>query len=358
MAVEPKASKPKVTDVVPPRAEEDLVGDVLEPIDGQNISRAEGRSVDELGAPSSEAPWRQEKDPSDPAWVIDVGDSPPGLASLPRVISNAYNRETSDAGASLGGNDVFEGFFTRVEENPKLNALLIFEEAERLCKQDITLYNRALAKSQAESTRYDEECGRLLLEAGELRALFTKKEEELNDLRARFETVSQEIPILLSREGLRAREIEILGLKQRMDEIASERNTLQGKLTSVERCFQDARADIAKSEADMLISLYRKDAAAANARARKRQALEDVYIRGIDLFAEIERVKILEKESTTLLSSDDGSASGSTSGSEEDEGEGEVPEEEVVDVPRVEDQAIEGRTFEGAPSGQVTPAID
>ncbi|XP_070017103.1 uncharacterized protein [Nicotiana sylvestris] len=219
MAVELKASKPGVADVVPPRAEEALEGDVSEPIDGKNISRAEGRS-------------------------------------------------------------------------------------------DIALYNRGLAKSQAESTRYAKECERLSSEAGELRALFTKKGEKLNNLRARFETVSRERTDLaeqlekkdvLMREGLRARDIDILKLKQCVDEIASERDTLQGKLTSVERCLQDTRAD-----------------------------------GGIDLSAEIERVKALKEESATLLSSDDGSASGLASGFEEDEGEGEVLEEEAVDVLRVQ----------------------
>lgn len=39
-------------------------------------------------------------------------------------------------------------------------------------------------------------------------------------------------------------------------------------------------------------------------------------------------------------------------------GEGEIPEEEAVDVPRVESQTVEGTTFEEAPSSQVTPAAD
>ncbi|XP_070002849.1 uncharacterized protein [Nicotiana sylvestris] len=73
------------------------------------------------------------------------------------------------------------------------------------------IYNRALAKSQAESTRYEEECGRLSSDAGEFRDLFTKMEEELNDLRARFKTLEKKE--VLMREGLRATDIEILGLK-------------------------------------------------------------------------------------------------------------------------------------------------
>lgn len=164
------------------------------------------------------------------------------------------------------------------------------------------------------------------------------------------------------REGLRARDIKILGLKQRVDEITFERDTLQGKLASVDHHLQDARVDsskykdlhtesvvalsTAKSEADAFISSYREDVAVTNARAKKlseeveleltrfleharfisrRKALEDVRARGIDLSNEIKRVKALEEESAALLSSDDGSASGSSSGSEDDEDEGEVP---------------------------------
>ncbi|XP_019241834.1 PREDICTED: uncharacterized protein LOC109221851 [Nicotiana attenuata] len=317
MAVEPKASKPEVADVIPPRADEALEGgsdDASESVDSQKISRVAGCSIDELEDPSSEVPMRHEKASIDPAGVIDVGNSPPGPASSPRKIRDAHNRGTSDAGASLEENDV-----------------------------------------------------------DELKALFTKREEELHDLRARLDTLEKKDSLM--REGLRARDIEILGLKQRVDEMASERDTLQGKLTSVEHHLQDARADsskykdlhaelvaalsVAKSEADALISSYREDAAAANAQARNRQALEDVHVGGIDLSAEIERVKALEEESTVLLSFDDDSASGSASGLEDDENEGEVPEgEEAINIPGVEGQAVEGSTSEGAPSGQVTPAVD
>nr|XP_016454576.1 PREDICTED: interactor of constitutive active ROPs 2, chloroplastic-like [Nicotiana tabacum] len=367
IVVEPKASKLEVADAFLPRAEEALEGgsnDVLESVGGQNISRAEGHSIDELGEPSSEAPQRQEKALIDPARVIDVGDSPPGPAFSPREIRDAHNREISDMGVSLRENDAFEGFFTGIREKPELNAPLIFEEAERLCKQ-------AFAKSQAELTHYEEECRRLSLEADGLRALFTKKEEELHDLRARLEMLEQKD--ILMKEGLRGRDIEILGLKQHVDEIAAERDTLQWKLTSVEHHLQDAREDshkykdlfvnsvaalsAAKSEADALISSYREDAIATNARAKK--ALEDVYAGGIDLSVEIERVKALEEESAALLSFDDGSANGSANNSKDDEDEGEVPErEEAVDVPGVEGQAIEDTTSEGDPSSQVTPTAD
>lgn len=77
MVVELKASKPKTTDIVPPRAKESLEGrsdDVPKPVDGQNISRFKGRSVDALGEPSSKALRRQKKASIDPARVVDVGN--------------------------------------------------------------------------------------------------------------------------------------------------------------------------------------------------------------------------------------------------------------------------------------------
>lgn len=137
MAVEPKASKLEVAGVIPPRAEGVLEGgsdDVPRPIDGQNISRAEGHSVDELSGPNSEVPRRKGKAPIDLAGVIDVGDSPLDPALSPREIQDAQNRNTSDAGEPLRENDLLEGFFTRVKENPELNTSLILEEVERLCK--------------------------------------------------------------------------------------------------------------------------------------------------------------------------------------------------------------------------------
>lgn len=134
MAVELMASKLEVSNVVPPRAEEALEGNAPKLIDGQNISRVEGRSVGDLEGPSFEAPRRQDKATIDPAEVIDVGDSPLCPASSLWEIQDDYNRETSNAGVFLRGNDVSEGFFIGFEENPELNDSLIFEEVEKLHK--------------------------------------------------------------------------------------------------------------------------------------------------------------------------------------------------------------------------------
>ncbi|XP_070011135.1 homologous-pairing protein 2 homolog [Nicotiana sylvestris] len=182
------------------------------------------------------------------------------------------------------------------------------------------LFNQAFSKSQAELARCEDEFRKLVSKLDELKALHLKQKNDL------------------MREDLRVRDTEILGLKLRVNEVSSDKETLREKLTSVECQLQGAR----------------KDVAAAIARARK--ALEDVYAGGINFSVEIERVKALKEESTTLLSPKDGSTSGSTRGSKDNKDKGEVPEgEEAVDDPRVEGQAVEGTTSEGAPSGQVTP---
>lgn len=54
-------------------------------------------------------------------------------------------------------------------------SILIFPDFVLLFFHAIVLYNRVVAKSQAESTRYEEECRTLSSEADELRALLEKK---------------------------------------------------------------------------------------------------------------------------------------------------------------------------------------
>lgn len=54
------------------------------------------------------------------------------------------------------------------------------------------LYNQAFAKPQAELAHYEEERRRLLSEDDMFRALSTKKEEEICDLRVHLETMCRE----------------------------------------------------------------------------------------------------------------------------------------------------------------------
>ncbi|XP_019229617.1 PREDICTED: interactor of constitutive active ROPs 2, chloroplastic-like [Nicotiana attenuata] len=276
--------------------------------------------------------------------------------------------KTPVVGTSPGENSMFEGYFAGVEEGPDIDASLIFEEAEKLRQQALKLSNQAFSRSQAELARCVDEFRKLVSELDELKALHAQKEGELGDLQAHFERISRERADLdkqlkqkddLMREELKVRDTEILGLKQCMDEVSSDKETLREKLTSVECQLQGARGESLKYKDLHAESVAELSAAKSKplgsyphtekmlllqmlepGRSR-RQALEDVYAGGIDLSAEIERVKALEEESATLLSSDDDSASNSTSGSEDDEDEGEVPEgEEAVDVLGIEGQAV------------------
>ncbi|XP_070005860.1 cilia- and flagella-associated protein 45-like [Nicotiana sylvestris] len=128
--------------------------------------------------------------------------------------------------------------------------------------------------------------------------------------------------------------------------MASKRDTLRKDLASTQSLLQSAKEEahklkalhtessfalsMARSDADVLILSYREDVAAANTQAReiseedelklaralahaqleaRRQAFEEVYVKGFDLYAEIEEVKALEEESAALTTSDEGSAS-------------------------------------------------
>ncbi|XP_070010676.1 uncharacterized protein [Nicotiana sylvestris] len=242
------------------------------------------------------------------------------------------------------------------EKNPELDASLIFSKIDRLCEQAKVLYNQTFAKFQAELTRYEGERMKLTLEADELRAIFTKKEEEFHGLRDRLEAVSRDRTHLteqlekqdvLIREELRARDTEILELKRHISEIASKRDTLQGKMVSARHQLHDARVESnkykdlhtelvvvlcgARAKAEELISSYKDDVVTANAWAKK-----------------IERVKTLEEEAAALLASE----GETSSGSEDDKDEGEIPEgEEAIEDPGAMARAVEGKIFEGAIEG-------
>ncbi|XP_070022619.1 uncharacterized protein [Nicotiana sylvestris] len=156
------------------------------------------------------------------------------------------------------------------------------------------LYNQTFARFQAKLTRYEGECMKLTSEADELRAFFTKKEEEFSCLQDCFEAASRERTYLieqlekkriLMKDELRTRDSEISELKWYVSEIASERDTLQRKVVLVVHQLHDARAKSNKykdlhtelvvvlyrvmAEAEELVSSYKEDVVATNAQARK-----------------------------------------------------------------------------------------
>ncbi|XP_070019820.1 uncharacterized protein [Nicotiana sylvestris] len=168
------------------------------------------------------------------------------------------------------------------------------EVAGTVAAEAFKLSNQAFSMSQAELARCEDEFRKLVSELDELEALHAQKEGELGDVRAHLERISRERANLdeqlkqkddLMREELRVRDTEILRLKQCVNEVSSDKETFREKLTLVEcqlqgvreesREYKDLHAESVaelsanKSEAVSLLSSYRKNAAAANAQARK-----------------------------------------------------------------------------------------
>ncbi|XP_070022830.1 uncharacterized protein [Nicotiana sylvestris] len=360
--------------VVLPRIEEAFegaLGDIPELLVGKSSPRVEMHSLGGPGELGSESLLKQETTSIDSVVIIGVSDSPSRSAFPPREMQDAQNKESSNTGAPLGDNNVLERLFVVSEEKPELDVLLIFNEIDKLCEQAKVLYNQTFARFQTELTRYEGEHKKLTLEADERRELSTKREEELYSLRDCLEVAYQDKTHIteqlekkdaLMKEELRTRDSEILELKRHVSEIVSKRDTVQREVASVGHQLDDARAESNKykdlhtrlvavlskvrAEAKEFVSSYKDDDATANAQARKvsekaelrltravkhaclesrRQALEDVYAGGINLYADIERVKILEEEALALFSSEDKSSK--DSGSDEDGGEIPVGEE-------------------------------
>ncbi|XP_070022359.1 uncharacterized protein [Nicotiana sylvestris] len=237
--------------------------------------------------------------------------------------------------------------------------------------QAILLHQQAFAKYRAELTRYEVELEKLVEEMDKLKILYIKKEGEISDLRAVLAKARQEQTELIEkaqqkgelveqlREELKMKKAETLGLKQHMDRLALEKDTLQEHLTSIEHQLQrikeeslsrsrkieelEAKSVVelakAKSDAEAFVSSYQDDAEDANTRAKDisaaaefkllcsldharrqswRETLEEVHARGFNLSVNIEKAKTLEEEAAALLFDDEDSASGSESGGDGD----------------------------------------
>ncbi|XP_070004296.1 uncharacterized protein [Nicotiana sylvestris] len=285
--------------------------------------------------------------------AILMRESPPGEADIPKPAKEKKRKKKSSA-------ESLKTKKAKIQKPLADSVASTREAAESLCAEgeesddhpvSLKISNQAFSKSQTELAHCEDKFRKLVSELDKLKALHAQKKRYLGDLRAHLERISREWADFdehlkqkddLMREELRVRDTKILPLKQCIDELLSY---------------------LHPSKSSCALSSYRKDVAATNTRVMKvseeaelklscafeharlislRQAIEDAYAREIDLSADIERTKALEEELATLLSSDDGSSSESTSGSEDDE----FPEGEGI-----EDQYVEGTNSEGASSG-------
>ncbi|XP_070023169.1 uncharacterized protein [Nicotiana sylvestris] len=230
--------------------------------------------------------------------------------------------------------DIFCGCLTVVDDISDLDATIIFDEAQRLLNQ------------KKEEIR-------------DLRAELATAHKKQTDLIKQVQQKAEKIEQLC--EEAEMKEVETLGWKKNMDCLASEKDTAQAQLTSVECQLQIIReesldrakkieeletrlvAELAKAafvakkaKADMeaVMAVYQADAKATNAQAKEifdaaqvrlsratkhakchsqRETLEEVHARGFYLTVNIENAKVLEAKAEAFLSDDDDS--GSVSGS-------------------------------------------
>ncbi|XP_019255006.1 PREDICTED: uncharacterized protein LOC109233576 [Nicotiana attenuata] len=263
-------------------------------------------------------------------------------------------------GIAHEGEDLFHGCFTGVEDNSDLgDASSIFDEAQRLLSQALTLHWEAFSKSRVELNRCEADLKRITEERDALKILSGQVEEEIKYLRAILATAHKEQTNLIKqkaekieqlREEANMMKAETLGWKQYMDRLASEKDTARAQLSWAERQLQSMKeeilarakkikelearldADLAKAtsevervkaEPEAIFVVYRADAKAAQARARdvsRRETLEEIHACGFNLAVDIENAKVHEVEAKALLSSSDDdseSASGGDSGDED-----------------------------------------
>ncbi|XP_070007785.1 uncharacterized protein [Nicotiana sylvestris] len=159
----------------------------------------------------------------------------------------------------------------------------------------VTLHREAFSKSQSELNRCEADLKRLPKERDALKLFYVQKEEQIRDLRAELVQQKTEKIEQLCEEA-EMKEAETLGWKQNMDRLASEKDTARAQLSSVERQLQSVKeesldrakkieelearlaaelakatseAEKVKAEAEAVMAVYRADAEAANARAKK-----------------------------------------------------------------------------------------
>ncbi|XP_070002533.1 MAR-binding filament-like protein 1-1 [Nicotiana sylvestris] len=91
-----------------------------------------------------------------------------------------------------GVDNIFGDCFAGVEEGVDLDPPVVLEEAAKLQKKVMMLYDQYFSKLRAELTHNEEEFEMFATESKELKTLYARREKELNSLQASSEKVLQE----------------------------------------------------------------------------------------------------------------------------------------------------------------------
>ncbi|XP_070013190.1 COP1-interactive protein 1-like [Nicotiana sylvestris] len=127
------------------------------------------------------------------------------------------------------------------------------------------LYDHAFSKLHDEISCSEKELEKLTSELNKSEASSTRKEEELGELRASLGATSEEVI---------AKDTEILELKRQNESVTLERDLLRGELASTQDLLQTAQKEVTalsadKARADEDASSYKRDATTTNTQAKE-----------------------------------------------------------------------------------------
>ncbi|XP_070013506.1 peroxisomal and mitochondrial division factor 1-like [Nicotiana sylvestris] len=193
-----------------------------------------------------------------------------------------------------------------------------------------------------------------ILQVQRLQETIVQLRGEVDEVKAEIAVWKQKMDRLalekkVARAKLSSTESQLQGMKQKNLELVKKIEELQARL-DMELAAVKSEVETAKVDAEVIMSVYRSNTKAAQARAKevadatqsrvywvakhikcqsRKETLEEIHARGFNLVVEIENAKELEAEAKVLLFSDDDdseSGSGSESGGDPD-GEDVAPEE-------------------------------
>ncbi|XP_070005810.1 uncharacterized protein [Nicotiana sylvestris] len=234
--------------------------------------------------------------------------------------------ETPDVGMAHKWDDLFRGRFTGVDDVSDIDASIIFDKAQRLLNQVVTLHQEAFSKCRAELNRCEADLKRLTEERDVLKLLYVQKEEEVRDFRAELATTHKEqtdhieqiLQVQQKAEKIEQHRKELQSVKEESLALAKKLEELEARLDAkLANATSEAEKVKAEVEAEAVVTVYRADAKAAHARAKEifdvvqvrsfcvaehvksqspRETLKEIHARGFDLTTDIENAKVLEAE--------------------------------------------------------------